>query len=147
MLNATVSLSKWSDPCPLKLASSCRQALLLCLPLFHGGVVLHLDMYHQPPGCTEQIQGRLLKTQAAFFCYRSRQPTALPQRPLCGFPKNTLNRQCNTHLTVCYYRCTVLYPGPESASGFNVPKCTPEWLIHTLDSSFCGWSEAQHTIV
>lgn len=44
MPNTTVSLSKWMDPCPLSQLplQSRRWALLLCLPLFHGGFVLHL---------------------------------------------------------------------------------------------------------
>lgn len=98
MPNTTVSLSKWMDPCPLSQLplQSCRWALLLCLPLFHGGFVLRLRTLI--PGMHRaDLRGGLLRRWAAFFSYRSRSLTPLPQRPSCGFPKKHAKTDSVTH--------------------------------------------------
>lgn len=99
MLTATVSL--WTEQTLVLLqqrqAQSCRfPPALLCLRLFHGGVMLHLDTYHQLHEHTEEIHRDFWDSgwlswvtgPARWLC-----PTTL----FMWLPRNTLKRLHCTH--------------------------------------------------
>lgn len=101
MLNATVSLSKWTEqtlvPCSRDTEQSFRRALLLCLLLFHEGVMLHLDTYHQLPVRTEEIHGGTSETPGSFLLLQARFADTVATTPFMWLPRNMLNHQRYTH--------------------------------------------------
>lgn len=124
MLDSTVSLSKWTQqtlaPSSRHAAQTCGRAALLCLLLFHEGVVLHLDTYHQLPGCTGEIHvhfwdtGWLSSITVPACLHHGHNTLYVASQKYIKLP--VLHT-----LTGCYYRCTVLCVHVESDSSFSLP--------------------------
>lgn len=135
MRNATVSLSKRADPCPLQQTQTraVGEPSHCVWRSFTRASRYTSTTYHQPLGCRGSRDAG-----AALFCSRPCSLTLLPQRPLCGFLRNIRQTASVTrrrdglllqvHFIVCAYA--------SSGSSFSLPECTPGPLIQTLDSIF-----------
>lgn len=152
MLNATVSLSKRADPCPLQQIqtravdepSHCVWCSFMRASCYTSTLIIsRLD--------APSRFRRTSETPGGFLLLQALLADTVATMPFMWLPEKYAKPPVlHTHLTVCYYRCSLLCVHAKSVQVsicLNVHQSSSYRHWTAYSGSVRGWCKAQHSIV